>query len=85
MQMHPHALIPRDAKAVEGHNLERETLRRVWVFAQPYRATITVFLGAILASALVALVPPSRRVTWTFSVESGSKAAPVEVELPLDC
>ena len=58
MQMHPHALIPRDAKAVEGHNLERETLRRVWVFAQPYRATITVFLGAILASALVALVPP---------------------------
>jgi len=58
MQMHPHALIPRDAKAVEGHELERETLRRVWQFAGPYRSTIVVFLGAILASALVALVPP---------------------------
>ena len=56
--MHPHALIPRDAAAVAGHNVERETLRRVWLFAQPYRATITVFLAAILTSALVALVPP---------------------------
>ena len=58
MQMHPHGLIPRDAKAVEGQQLERETLRRVWQFAGPYRSTIAVFLGAILASALVALVPP---------------------------
>ena len=56
--MHPHALIPRDAKAVEGHELERETLRRVWQFAGPYRSIIAVFLGAILVSALVALVPP---------------------------
>ena len=56
--MHPHALIPRDAKAVEGHELERETLRRVWHFAGPYRPTIAIFLAAILASALVALVPP---------------------------
>ena len=58
MQMHPHALIPRDASAVAGRNVERETMRRVWVFARPYQATIVVFLGAILASALVALVPP---------------------------
>ncbi|MFM7337510.1 MAG: ABC transporter transmembrane domain-containing protein [Actinomycetota bacterium] len=58
MQMNPHALIPGDAKAVAGRNLEGETLRRVWRFAQPYRATILVFLVAILASALVALVPP---------------------------
>ena len=58
MQMNPHALIPGDAKAVAGRNLEGQTLRRVWRFAQPYRATILVFLVAILASALVALVPP---------------------------
>ncbi|MBM3816766.1 MAG: ABC transporter ATP-binding protein [Actinobacteria bacterium] len=56
--MHPHALLPRDSGAVAGRSLERPTLRRVWHFAQPYRATIAVFLTAILASALIALVPP---------------------------
>lgn len=56
--MHPHALIPRDAAAVAGRNVERETLRRVWTFARPYQSTITIFLAAIVASALVALVPP---------------------------
>ena len=56
--MHPHALLPRNSGAVAGRSLERQTLRRVWHFAQPYRATIAVFLTAILASALIALVPP---------------------------
>lgn len=58
VQMHPHAVIPRDAAAVAGRSLERRTLARVWQFAQPYRLAIGIFLGAILASALVALVPP---------------------------
>ncbi len=58
MQMHPHALIPRDAAAVAGRTVERETLARVWQFARPYRATIAIFLGAIFTSALAALVPP---------------------------
>lgn len=56
--MHPHALIPRNAAAVSGHSLERDTLRRVGEFARPYRRTIAIFLIAIVASALVALVPP---------------------------
>ena len=56
--MHPHSLIPRDAGAVAGQSLERETLRRVWQFARPYASTIGVFLAAIIASALVAIVPP---------------------------
>ena len=56
--MHPHALIPRNAAAVSGHSLERDTLRRVGEFARPYRRTIAIFLIAIIASALVALVPP---------------------------
>lgn len=34
------------------------TFRRVGTFARPYRATIIVFLAAILAAALLALVPP---------------------------
>ena len=58
MQPHPHLLFPRDASAVAGQRLERETLSRIGELARPYRATIAVFLGAILASALVALIPP---------------------------
>ena len=56
--MHPHSLLPRHSDAVAGKSLERETLRRVWQFAGPYRTTIGIFLGAILISALVAIVPP---------------------------
>jgi ATP-binding cassette subfamily B protein len=56
--MHPHAVIPRDASAVAGRSVERRTLQRVWQFAEPYRLTIGIFLGAILASAVVALIPP---------------------------
>jgi len=58
VQMHPHSLLPRHSDAVAGKSLERETLRRVWQFAGPYRTTIGIFLGAILISALVAIVPP---------------------------
>ena len=58
VQMHPHSLLPRHADAVAGKSLERETLRRVWHFARPYRTTIGIFLAAILVSALVAIVPP---------------------------
>jgi ATP-binding cassette, subfamily B, bacterial len=53
-----HALGPRDASRIEGATLSRGTLHRVWAFARPYRATIAVFLLAIIASALLGLVPP---------------------------
>jgi ATP-binding cassette, subfamily B, bacterial len=38
--------------------LRRGTLHRAWRFAQPYRGRITLFLVAIVAAALVGLVPP---------------------------
>jgi ATP-binding cassette subfamily B protein len=34
------------------------SVRRAWGFAQPYRGTIVIFLLAILAAALIGLVPP---------------------------
>jgi ATP-binding cassette subfamily B protein len=49
---------PRDADAVKGARLQRDTARRVWGFARPYRRTITLFLVLILVAALLALVPP---------------------------
>jgi len=58
MRMPPHSMMPGDQDAVKGVQLQEGTLRRVWTFARPYRGTIVIFLGAIFAAALLALVPP---------------------------
>ena len=51
-------MMPRDTDAVRDVHLQEGTSRRVWSFARPYRATIGLFLTAILIAALLALVPP---------------------------
>src|SRR6056300_1207106 len=58
MRMGPHHMMPRDTDAVRDVHLQEGTSRRVWSFARPYRATIGLFLTAILIAALLALVPP---------------------------
>ena len=58
VRMGPHTMMPRDVDAVKGTKLARETGRRVWGFARPYRGTIVLFLALILIAALLALVPP---------------------------
>jgi ATP-binding cassette subfamily B protein len=58
MRMGPHHMMPRDTDAVKDAHLARDTFRRVWGFARPYRATIAGFLVAIFAAALLGLVPP---------------------------
>lgn len=47
-----------DPDLVRDVKLERASVRRAWTFAQPYRGTILVFLVAIVAEAVLALVPP---------------------------
>jgi len=51
-------MMPRDTEAVKDATLARDTAKRVWGFAKPYRGTILVFLLAIVVAALLALVPP---------------------------
>ena len=51
-------MMPGDKDALDGIKLADGTYARVWQFARPYRRTITLFLLAILAAALLALVPP---------------------------
>jgi len=51
-------MMPGDADAVKGVKLERNSLRRAWTFAQPYRRTIYLFLFTIVVAALIELVPP---------------------------
>ncbi|MEI8322791.1 MAG: ABC transporter ATP-binding protein [Actinomycetes bacterium] len=56
--MNPHMMLPGDPSAVTGSKIERQSLRRVWVFARPYKWAIVGFLTSILVSALMALAPP---------------------------
>jgi ATP-binding cassette subfamily B protein len=58
MRMGPHHMLPRDTDAVKDATLARDTARRVWQFARPYRITIVGFLVSIIVAALLALVPP---------------------------
>ena len=48
---------PRDVEAIKGKRLARGSLARVWRFAQPYRTAILLYLGCIVISALLGLVP----------------------------
>ena len=50
-------LLPGDADAVKGARMKRASLRRAWQFSAPYKWQIFGFLGAIVASALIALAP----------------------------
>lgn len=56
--MNPHMFFPKDASTVKDARLTRTTMRRAWNFSSPYKKKIIGFLLAILASALLALVPP---------------------------
>ena len=56
--MGPHMMLPSDSSAVKDARLDRGALRRAWRFARPYRTPILLFLGCIVLSALLGLVPP---------------------------
>jgi ATP-binding cassette subfamily B protein len=53
-----HGLRPPDPAAAEGATLSRSTIRRIWVFARPYRKLLSVYVVGILLAALIALAPP---------------------------
>src|SRR3954449_10879641 len=57
MQAGPHSMYPRDRAAVRDAKVQRGSLRRAWTFARPYRATIALFLAAIVVDALLGLIP----------------------------
>ena len=58
MRMGPHMMLPSDRESVKGVRISRGGLRRVWVFAKPYRRSIYGFLGTIVAAAVLSLVAP---------------------------
>jgi ATP-binding cassette, subfamily B, bacterial len=50
--------MPGDASAVKGVKLSRSALRRAWSYAGPYRFAITMFVVAIIVSAVLGILPP---------------------------
>ena len=48
----------RDTSTIDGKQINRETRRRVYAFARPYRLTIVLFLATIVVSTFLALIPP---------------------------
>ncbi len=53
-----HMMWPRDASSVKEARLDRNSLRRIWRFARPYRGLIIGFLATIVVEAVLGLVPP---------------------------
>ncbi len=49
---------PIDPATVKGVKLRADLAKRVWDLARPYTSTLVLFLGVIVAGAVVALVPP---------------------------
>ena len=69
-------MMPGDADAVKGHRIEGSALRRAWRFAEPYRRTIYLFLGTIVITALVELIPPfAFRRILDHAIPNGDRAA----------
>ena len=53
-----HSMLGADRSALEGAKVGRALVGRVWRFARPYRWMLLAYLGVIVATALVQLVPP---------------------------
>ena len=55
--MHPHMVIGNDKDGVKGKTLDRSTMRRVFSLAGRYRTLLIGFVGALLLSSLISIVP----------------------------
>ena len=53
-----HSLWPRDRESMKDAKIDRDSARRVWRFARPYRGMVVGFLVTVIAQALLGLVPP---------------------------
>ena len=53
-----HSMLCADPSQLEGASVDRSLVWRVWRFARPYRWMLLGYLGIIVATALVQLVPP---------------------------
>ena len=55
--MHPHMVIGSDRDKVKDSSLDRSTVRRVLAYADRYRGMLIGFVGTLLVSSLLSIVP----------------------------
>lgn len=58
MYVAPHRLMGSDPEAIKGATIRSGVFRRVLHLARPYRRQLVAFVTVIIASALIALIPP---------------------------
>ena len=58
MMWHTVASFRRDTDTIRGKRVQRELIRRVLVFARPYRWKIVGFIVAVVGAAIVGAIPP---------------------------
>jgi ATP-binding cassette subfamily B protein len=54
--MHRH--VRSDPAATKDAHVDRASLRRAWEYARPYRAKLAAYLGVIVLTSIVAVLPP---------------------------
>lgn len=58
MGMGMHGTLGQDPAKVAGASLERDTIKRAFQYARPYRSMIIGFLATIVLAAILSLIPP---------------------------
>src|SRR5215211_4871429 len=53
-----HGMMGTSLEDLKGASIDRQVMIRAWRFARPFRGWIFLFLGAIVVSSVLALVPP---------------------------
>src|SRR5437588_4630937 len=48
----------RNREELKGASIDRASIRRAWRFVRPYRGLLALYLGAILLSSVIGVVPP---------------------------
>lgn len=47
-----------DPKSTKGKKIDKQKVKRVWQFARNYKKSLSFYLGSLLLSALVGVIPP---------------------------
>src|ERR1700694_5297927 len=53
-----HRFMPYDPANLRDAHIDRRSLRRAWAVAKPYRGKLIAYLGVIVLTSLVAVLPP---------------------------
>jgi len=53
-----HRFVRNDPAALRDAHIDRRSLRRAWAYARPYRGKLLAYLGVIILTSVVAVLPP---------------------------